>query len=66
MMSKNPQQAIQSLMNNNPQIAQAWQIAQNIQKSGGSKVEMLKKACQQSGMDYQTVKNNLSSFGIKM
>lgn len=65
-MSKNPQQAVQNLANSNPQMAQAWQVAQSIQNSGGSKEEMLKKACQQSGMDYETVKRNLTQFGIKM
>lgn len=65
-MSKNPIQSVQNLANSNPQLAQAWQVVQKIQSTGANKEEMLKMACQQSGMDYNQVKNNLNQFGIKI
>ena len=64
--AKNPKLALQNLISSNPQMAQAWKVVQDIQSKGSSKEEMLKMACQQSGMNYESVKKSLSSFGINI
>lgn len=57
---------IQNLVKQNPQMANAWKITQNIINSGGSKEEMLKSACKQGGIDYEKTKNTLDKLNINL
>lgn len=65
MKSKNPEAMINNLANSNPQMKQALATTKMLQQQGGDKKEMLMKACQQSGTDFNQVEKVLNSFGIK-
>ena len=62
MQKGNPQAMIQNLVKNNPKYSNAWEITQQILQSGGTKEEMLKKACQQSGADYNLIKEQVKEI----
>lgn len=66
MKSKDPQAMIQNLAKSDPQMQQALQVSQMLQRQGGDKKEMIMKACQQSGTDFNQVQKVLSSFGINI
>ena len=46
---------MENLIKNNPNIAQALPIAEEILKQGGSKREQLEKACKKANMDASQV-----------
>lgn len=66
MKSKNPETMVQNLAKSNPQMQQALQVSQMIQQQGGSKKDMVIKACQQSGTDFNQVEKVLKTFGINL
>lgn len=66
MKSKNPQTMVNNLAKSNPQMQQALNTAQMLQNQGGSKKDMVMKACQQSGTDYNQVEKVLKTFGINL
>lgn len=65
MKSKNPEAMINNLANSNPQMKQALAATKLLQQQGGSKKDMIMKACQQSGIDFNQVEKVLNNFGIK-
>lgn len=65
MKSKNPEAMINNLANSNPQMKQALAATKLLQQQGGSKKDMIMKACQQSGTDFNQVEKVLNNFGIK-
>ena len=58
--SKNP---IEMMKNSNPQ---AWNKTQEILKSGGSKEDMIKSACQQCNVEFTQVKETMKNLGINI
>ena len=54
--SKNPQQALQMLTAQNPQIKQIMDMAQ---ASGGSLEQLFKNMCNQQGIDPNSILNQL-------
>ena len=57
---------MENLIKNNPNIAQALPIAEEILKQGGSKREQLEKACKKANMDASQVEAQLSNLGISI
>lgn len=55
-MSQNPQQAIQQLAMQNPQINQIMEMAKS---TGGNLEQLFKNMCQQQGVDPNTIINQL-------
>lgn len=55
-MSQNPQQAIQQLAMQNPQINQIMEMAKS---TGGNLEQLFKNMCQQQGIDPNTIINQL-------
>ena len=66
MKSKDPQAMVQNLVKSNPQMQQAYAVSQTLQSQGGSKKDMIMKACQQSGTDFNQVEKVLKTFGINL
>ena len=66
MKSKDPQAMINNLAKSNPKMMQALEISKALQQNGGTKKEMVMKACKQSGTDYSQVEKVLKSFGINL
>lgn len=54
--SKNPQQALNMLTSQNPQIAQIMEMAKS---NGGNLEQLFKNMCQQQGVDPNTILNQL-------
>lgn len=60
-MMNNPQQGLQTLMQQNPQIAQVYQMAQG--KSPAELEQLARNICQQRGIDFNAAMQAFKSFG---
>ena len=64
-MAPNKQQMIQSLINQNPQLNNMWQMAQQMAQNP-NKEQVIQQIAQQKGMSVEEVKNQARQFGINV
>lgn len=55
---------VQSLINQNPQLNNAWQLAQQL--SNQNKTEVIQQIAKQKGMTTEEVVNMAKNFGINI
>lgn len=65
MKAPNPMAMIQSMVAQNPQINQMWQMAQQMSQNP-NKEQVLQQLAQQKGMSVNEVKQLASKFGINL
>ena len=64
-MASNPLQMIQSMVQQNPQLNNMWQMAQQMAQNP-NKEQVIQQIAQQKGMSVEEVKNQARQFGINV
>lgn len=64
-MASNPLQMIQSMVQQNPQLSNMWQMAQQM-GSNPNKEQVVQQLAQQKGMTVEQVKEEARKYGINI
>lgn len=65
MKAPNPMAMVQSLIAQNPQANQVWQMAQQMAQNP-NKEQVIQQIAQKKGMSVEEVKNQARQFGINI
>lgn len=63
-MSRNPNQAFQTLLKKNPNLQQYWQQAQML--ASQNKADVVEYICKQKGLSKEQVINEARQYGINI
>lgn len=65
MKAPNPMAMVQSLVAQNPQLNQMWQMAQQMAQNP-NKEQVIQQLAQQKGVSVEQIKQEASKFGINI